>query len=421
MLRSYLVHRRGRHHRLIPVADGAGIELRVGAEAHGVVRFIGRDAVGLLVPHVDYAEIVEAAFALRDHQVVLEKSEPLDLDRRRVRDERRPVLLGRIAHRSRHDLEVLRAFVGGDVEPSLVVIDVVLVSLFTRNHDLELTGRIVRGQVADLSRGFRIGADEQYLPVERSAGAEIEQFALLLEHQIVLVGPDDVAPELVGPLGDGVLGREKQCLVVVRPDNGAGTLDALGRERSGAEVLHSQRELAIARRVHRKRQPVGIVTDRVAAEAEELVPFRELVQIQEDLLLPFHRAFATAHVRILLALFGARVIPVVPVAGRDAQIGLLDAPEHLLVERFLQGLPRRHDGFGVRVLGFEVRRDFRVGLVPHPEIVVLEGVAVDLRFARHLFRDRCGGRLLGGGYRGHERKGCNRNGKQEMECFHIFL
>ena len=60
-----------------------------------------------------------------------------------------------------------------------------------------------------------------------------------------------------------------------------------------------------------------------------------------------------------------------------AEVGLLDAPEHLLVERLLQRLGRLHDRLGVGVLRLEIRDDFRVRLLAQPEVVVVQRVAVN--------------------------------------------
>ena len=86
---------------------------------------------------------------------------------------------------------------------------------------------------------------------------------------------------------------------------------------------------------------------------------------------------APAHDLVLLALFRARVIEVVADAHRDAEVGLLDAAEHLLVERLLQRLRRLHDRFGVGVLGLQVLDDLGVLLLSQPEVVVGQRVAVN--------------------------------------------
>jgi hypothetical protein len=55
-------------------------------------RLVGGDAVRRLVVHLQDAEVVQPAFTLRDHEMVLEEGEPFDLDRDVVRDEDVPVL-----------------------------------------------------------------------------------------------------------------------------------------------------------------------------------------------------------------------------------------------------------------------------------------------------------------------------------------
>ena len=102
----------------------------------------------------------------------------------------------------------------------------------------------------------------------------------------------------------------------------------------------------------------------------------------DDLLCAGQGAELAREDRILLPLFGARVIPVPPLAVGHRQIGLLDAGEHLLVEELLQRAGSLKRGLSPGVLSREVRRDPRVGLVAEPVVVVLERLAME--------RDRMG-------------------------------
>jgi hypothetical protein len=114
------------------------------------------------------------------------------------------------------------------------------------------------------------------------------------------------------------------------------------------------------------------------------VPFGQLVEIEQDLFGGLHALLAAAHVGILLPLFRSRVVVVRTDSRWDAQVGLLDPPEHLLVKRVLQALGRGHDRIGERVLCLEVLDDLGVGLFPEPEVVVHERVAVDFGLVRFL-------------------------------------
>ena len=69
---------------------------------------------------------------------------------------------------------------------------------------------------------------------------------------------------------------------------------------------------------------------------------------------------------------------------KNAQIGLLDPPEHLLVERLLERLGRPHHLLGIGVLRLQVAGHLGSPLLAQPEIVVGEGVAVDAGDVRRL-------------------------------------
>jgi hypothetical protein len=74
----------------------------------------------------------------------------------------------------------------------------------------------------------------------------------------------------------------------------------------------------------------------------------------------------------------------------DGDVGLLHMREHFLVELFAKTGERGHHGFGVGVLGFEVRGDLRVLLVAEPGVVVDEDGAVERGFSVLLAGDGWG-------------------------------
>ena len=329
-------------------------------------------------------------------------------------DEGRPVPLGRIGDRRLDDLEVLRALVGGDVELTVVVVDVVLVAGLPGQDDGERRRGCRRRQVAHLGRRLGARRHEDHLLVERPSGADVEQLVALLEDQLARRA-DGVAEHLVGPLGYRVLGRVDERLVVGRPDDRADPFNPFGRVAPRAQVAHAQDILPVTVRVERVRQPVGVVADGVGPEAEELVALGELIEVEHDLFGAGHAALAAAHEGVLLPFLRARVVEVLADARRHTEVGLLDAPEHLLVERLLQRLRRPHHSLGVGVLSLEVGGDVGIGFFAEPEVVVGQRVAVDARGVRHLAGDgRDRGALLphrlsrqGGsqGHRGYQRRG----------------
>ncbi len=227
-------------------------------------------------------------------------------------------------------------------------------------------------------------------------------------------------PHLVGSLGDGILSRIEEGLVVDRPHHRTDALDVLGECLPLAQILDLQAVLPVAGRIGRVGQPVAIVAHGVRAEREELLAFCQRVEVEEDFLGAVHAALAAAHVLVLLSFLGARVVEVVANARRDAQVGLLDASEHLGVERLLKALGGLHHLFGIRVLALEVFDDLGVTLLAQPEVVVRERVAVDLSRVRPLRRDRwlrrC--RLLGLGGRNCERNRQKRQDERSVVLLH---
>ncbi len=353
-------------------------------EGEGVVRFVGRNPVRLARLHVDDAQERQAPFPLRDHDVAGKEREAVDLQRRVVVDEGLPASLGRVGDRRGHDTEVLRPLVGGDVEHAVVVIDVVLVAGLAREHERERAGGVARIEVAELARRHGVRAGEDHLLVERPAGADVEQLVLLLVEELVLVGADHVPPELVGAFRDSVFRRVEQRPVVGRPHNRSGAFDRLVGGLRGAKVLHVERVLPVAGRIRRVRQPVAIVADLEGPQPEVAVALGELVQIEEHFLGPRHASLPAAAVRVLFSFLGARVVVILADARRHGEVGLLDPPEHLFVQGLLQAFGRLHHLFGVGVLGLEIRNDFRIRLLAQPEVVILQRVAVDLRFVGRL-------------------------------------
>src|SRR6266542_5101539 len=110
------------------------------------------------------------------------------------------------------------------------------------------------------------------------------------------------------------------------------------------------------------------------------------VHVESDIFRRFQVAFLTAEYRVLFSLLGARVIEVIALAIGHVLVGLLDAREHLFVERLLETGGRLHHRVGVIGLGLEVGQDVFVGLrlVGHPGVIVRDRVAVDLRGLRSL-------------------------------------
>ena len=86
---------------------------------------------------------------------------------------------------------------------------------------------------------------------------------------------------------------------------------------------------------------------------------------------------ASAQDGVVFALLGARVIVVLALTIGHVHVGLLDARQHLRIERFLKRRGGRHDRPGVGVLALQVRAHPGVVLVSQPMVVVHALPAVD--------------------------------------------
>src|SRR4029077_11004741 len=92
--------------------------------------------------------------------------------------------------------------------------------------------------------------------------------------------------------------------------------------------------------------------------------------------------------RVLLALLRARVIEVAAAAEGHRGVILLDAAEHLLVERLLERLRGLQELAGIGILFAEIGGDGGIVLLAQPEVVVLARVAVEHVDLGDFFRDR---------------------------------
>ena len=93
----------------------------------------------------------------------------------------------------------------------------------------------------------------------------------------------------------------------------------------------------------------------------------------------------------MFAFFTPREVPPIADLGRDAQVGLLDAAEHFLVQGVDQRLMLAHKGLGVFVLSREVIDDRRILFlvaVTHPRIVIRDLVTMDLQYLWLFLCDR---------------------------------
>ena len=199
---------------------------------------------------------------------------------------------------------------------------------------------------------------------------------------------DDVAPEPVGALGR-VHRHVVERAAVVGPDRRRDLLDRPRIDRAAGEVLDVQREVAPAGVVDAVGKPARVAAHGREAEAQERLAERHLVEVEQDLVDAIRvvaalgaDGAAAQQARVLLA--GARLGRVPPVAlpHRHRVVVLLDAREHLLVERLLERRVRLEPGVGIAVLRLQVVERARIVAVAQPEIVVVARIAVDADVVR---------------------------------------
>ena len=97
---------------------------------------------------------------------------------------------------------------------------------------------------------------------------------------------------------------------------------------------------------------------------------------------------ATAIDRILLPFLGPGEIEVVAAPDRNAEIGLLNAAQHFLIEGVRERLQALCLGFGVGVLAFQIADDIRILFVAQPMIVIHHGRTMTDLAVFDLWRNR---------------------------------
>ena len=157
------------------------------------------------------------------------------------------------------------------------------------------------------------------------------------------------------------------------PREGGHPLREGGAHLTGGEVLREEPVLPEARRIRAEQQGAIVVADRHAPQAEERQTLGQFVLVEQDLLgglLVIGAALGrlpTALDGVLLALLGPGVVVERPATDRHAEVRLLDAAQHLLVEDLGKGLEILRHGLGVGILRVEIGHDLGIRLLPKPE------------------------------------------------------
>ncbi len=288
------------------------------------------------------------------------------------------------------------------------MVDVVLVALAARHQHARLGGRLAGGHHAHLGAVLAHDGEHHEGLAARVAHADVEVLVGLEIHRRVRTAQRQ-AVQPVAALRGLVLLRVEERGAVGGPRERRDAHRGIAREAARGELLHVQRVLAEAREIDRVGEQTAVGAHVEGAHGRVRVALRELVLVEQHLLGRLHGALAPAVDGVLQALDLALVIPVLVVPVGHALVGLLDAREHLAVQRVAELGERARHLLRVAVLGVEVFDHPRVRLVAQPEIRVHAPLAEatqhlglarrDRRGGAARFRDRVG--RHGGGFEEH--------------------
>jgi len=281
-----------------------------------------------------------------------------------------------------------------------VVIDVVFVIIYPGGDEAEFAKWAGGGEKTDFASGVAVGDEEEVGAAAGAFDVDAKAFVGFFIKQRVGGGiAEGMAIEAVGTFGDGVFDNVKE-VVTGRPRGTGDAFGAKGQDFAGAEVFDFEGVLTEASGIGGVGEKMVVVGDFKTAEAEEGLAFGEGVEIEEDLVaggfLSGFIADRSAEAEwILLAFHSFRGVEIAAQPIGNREVGLLDAGEHLVVEKLLEGFAGLKDGVGVGIFGFEMVEDGGILLFAEPRIFVDAEVAVK----EMLDRLACRHRRLGKGVR----------------------
>ena len=213
-----------------------------------------------------------------------------------------------------------------------------------------------------IPRVGRPAAEDHELLVLRPPDPDGEQLVRLLV-DLHRLAAERETPQRVRALRHGVLGHVEDGPVVGGPGHAGHPLGERSLHGARLQVLDEELVLTEAGVVGRVQEQAVVVAHRERAHREELQPLCHLVLVEQHLLWsrrcegPVRPRGLAAADRVLLALDRAAVVVEVAVAGGDAEVGLLDPTQHLLVQRLAERLEVRGRRLGVGVLRLQVAHD----------------------------------------------------------------
>jgi len=258
-----------------------------------------------------------------------------------------------------------------------VVIDVVFVVVTAFVNECEGQRGAVGAEVADFAGGVAVGDEEDIGAAAAALDIDAEALVFLfVEEGVGTVGADDMEKELMGAFGGFVFNDVEESAIVRGPGGRGDALDAERKLGGVVEILDFEGVLAEAGGVGGVGEQGIVVADFEDTEAEESVALGELIEIEEDLLVGGVDCCAAID-GVLLAFDGTGVVFEAAKGVRDAEIGLLNAAEHFVIEAGLEGFGGFEIGVGVGVFGFEIGEDAGIFFVAEPGVMVDATVGVD--------------------------------------------
>ena len=392
--------------RLVGVAELPRLELHVGGGEDGVGG-LGEGDLGVeCASQAHHAQAGQALLALEPHVEVLEEVHRLQHDVGPMGEDLHPALAPGGGHGRLDEAEVAARVVDLEVEEVAVMVDVVLLVLDARREHRPFPARRLGGEDARLRGGEAPDAQDEPGAAARAAHPDVEGLVGLLVDELVRGRRAQlVTIEAVLALGP-VLDRIEQRPAVGGPGHRARLLREGGSRHARAQVLDEQVVLAESGGVGGVGEEPAVVAHRVGAQGQEGVPLRQQVEVEGDLLFSYLRGgtrregLLAAEDGVLLARLRPRVIEVRAVTVGDVDVRLLDAREHLRVQRALEARRGLRHRVRVRVLRLQVARHLGVALLAEPEVVVHAALPVHhVDPGDPLGHGRCGDAGLGVGER----------------------
>ena len=124
---------------------------------------------------------------------------------------------------------------------------------------------------------------------------------------------------------------------------------------------------------------------RRAADGKKLMPFRQHIGVEHDLLRLIQRTALTRVDRIFFALLIPRVVEIVVAPVRHRHVGLFEPPLDLLKKLFLEIARMRHLFGRALVLLVQVLDDLRIFPLAQPMVIIDAHMTVFLELCWNLF------------------------------------